>query len=509
MHPAARDRRCFLSLGARSAVAAALAPAPARLFAPKAAPARVLVLGAGIAGLRTALRLEARGHSVEVLEASGSVGGRLRTLAELPGRPEAGGQVIGRSYKRMLELAEQAGASVRTVRGGHGPRTGPCTACHAPGKVPGRSGGPGALIVYRGRTLGEDDWIDAVPALSEADRRVSPSRLLATYLARDNPLPTPQAWAQPEFARYDGQSLEAYLRERGASEEALRVMDVAPNCPGLARASALWALRDARRRAAHIGGVPLEFPEGASAFARQVAGALRSPVRTGKVVTAIRSTATSVEVRCADGSTAAADYAVSTLPLPAFARVALDPPLPEQQAAALREVAYTPITLVFFRVLEPFWEKDGHPVTMWTDTALERLFPIRDEAGHVVTVVSFVDGPGAEALDAMDAERRHRFAEAELARLRPASKGRVAATASVSWAREPFAGGAYPYFAPGQVVRHRAALARPFGRLHFAGEHTSLAEPGMEGAAESADRAADEILDRHAEPRAGLTANQP
>jgi monoamine oxidase len=141
---------------------------------------------------------------------------------------------------------------------------------------------------------------------------------------------------------------------------------------------------------------------------------------------------------------------------------------------------------------------DRHPVTMWTHSLLERIFPIRDASGNIATGVSFVDGPNAETLDAMDEERRHRLAETELARLRPSAKGRVEAVASVSWARDPFAGGAYPYFAPGQVVRHRAAIARPVGRLHFAGEHTSLTDPGMEGAAESADRAVAEILARQA-----------
>jgi monoamine oxidase len=110
--------------------------------------------------------------------------------------------------------------------------------------------------------------------------------------------------------------------------------------------------------------------------------------------------------------------------------------------------------------------------------------------------VSHADGPGAEKLDSLGDRERHRYAERELARLRPAAKGAVEAVATTSWATDRFAGGAYPCYAPGQIGRLRPAVARPLGRLHFAGEHTAVTQPGMEGAAESADRAVAEVLAR-------------
>jgi monoamine oxidase len=38
-------------------------------------------------------------------------------------------------------------------------------------------------------------------------------------------------------------------------------------------------------------------------------------------------------------------------------------------------------------------------------------------------------------------------------------------------------------------------MSKPFGRLHFAGEHTRRLEVGMEAAMESGERAALEIMD--------------
>lgn len=491
-----RSRRDFLAAAASVAGTSTLLwSLPAAQLLAKDRP-RVLVLGAGLAGLRCALLLEARGCEVTVLEARDRPGGRLHTLYSVPGRPEEGGSVIGRSYRRMLETAAQVGATLETPAMGHGPRTGACKACHAQGKVPDRRGGPGSLIAWRGRLVIEGDWIDALPELSERERNVAPDRLLATYLQAGNPLPDPEAWTRPEHASLDQTSLAQYLQGLGASATALQLMDVAPNCPGLQQASAIWALRDAQRRAAAAGGLPLEFPAGSTAFVEAMVRALRSPPLLAHEVTSVRSTSHKLVVRCKDGAMHEADFGISTLPLPVLARTTLEPRPAADQYAAFREIAYTPITRVYLRVLRPFWEQDGLPVTMWTDSVLERVFPLRDAAGEVVALVSHADGPSAVMLDTMSDEERRRFAERELARVRPATRDAVEAVASTSWANDPFAGGAYPYYQPGQVGRLRGAMARPLGRLHFAGEHTAVTQPGMEGAAESADRAVAEVLAR-------------
>ncbi len=39
-------------------------------------------------------------------------------------------------------------------------------------------------------------------------------------------------------------------------------------------------------------------------------------------------------------------------------------------------------------------------------------------------------------------------------------------------------------------------MAKPAGRIHFSGEHTARLDRGMEGALESGERAAFEIMER-------------
>src|SRR6185369_12956460 len=78
------------------------------------------------------------------------------------------------------------------------------------------------------------------------------------------------------------------------------------------------------------------------------------------------------------------------------------------------------------------------------------------------------------------------------------------ASRQLSWEHDPLARGGYAYFDPSFDAELRPWLARPFGRLFFAGEHTSIRWQGyMNGAVESGRRAAAEIAATHAAPAAG------
>ena len=64
---------------------------------------------------------------------------------------------------------------------------------------------------------------------------------------------------------------------------------------------------------------------------------------------------------------------------------------------------------------------------------------------------------------------------------------------SKMWHDDEFAGGAFALFDPGQQTLLHAHIIRPEGRIHFAGEHASLAHAWIQGAIESGLRAAHEV----------------
>ena len=114
-------------------------------------------------------------------------------------------------------------------------------------------------------------------------------------------------------------------------------------------------------------------------------------------------------------------------------------------------------------------------------------------SGDKGLLVNWVNGTGVGDLHAADPEEHLQRVLEELKNIWPGSLDLVEQTYTNNWGTS-YAGGAYAHYATGQMAKHAAEIPRPVGRLHFAGEHTELVSPGMEGALKSGMRAAAEIL---------------
>ena len=88
------------------------------------------------------------------------------------------------------------------------------------------------------------------------------------------------------------------------------------------------------------------------------------------------------------------------------------------------------------------------------------------------------------------------FALSQVERIFPGIRADFELGVSKSWDEDPWARGAFAYLRPGQMRSLLPHLARPEGRVHFAGEHTSPWSGWMQGALDSGLRAAREITDR-------------
>jgi monoamine oxidase len=95
----------------------------------------------------------------------------------------------------------------------------------------------------------------------------------------------------------------------------------------------------------------------------------------------------------------------------------------------------------------------------------------------------------------MSASERTAFALRYIEQVYPGIGQHFERAASKCWDEDEWARGAYAWFRPGQMQSLLPAIARPEGRLHFAGEHASAWPGWMQGALESGVRAAREILD--------------
>jgi len=216
-----------------------------------------------------------------------------------------------------------------------------------------------------------------------------------------------------------------------------------------------------------------------------------------------------------DGDTYRAKAVITTLPFSAQRLVRIDPAPPVLQQEAIDRLGYNNVHQIHFVPKKSFWDIDGMPPSMWTDTLAGRFAALRygprmpvpvpvpgqepvpgqsESLPEITTLLSFANGFAAERRDRLGPEAAVAAVLEDLARIRPSTRGALRAAKSHSWQADPFAGGAYACWQPGQVARFARLMAKPTGRVYFAGEHTSAVARGMEGAMEAGERAALEVL---------------
>ena len=447
--------------------------------------AEVIVLGAGLAGLYSAMLLEEFGFRVTLLEASDHVGGRVQTRDFGGTLHELGASDIGVMYARVLDMMrrlelERIPSSIR-VR--------PFT------------------YHVRGQLVRADDWAEAAANQTTGEERnIAPARMSSELLNRYNPLQELDDWLSPDFQNLDV-PIADYLRQQGVSAEAIRLMGHTYNGIGMDRTSALSLFRDTTRtnfgirafRAMKEAGqtvAPLsEVAGGNQRLPDAMAASLKTEIRFGQAAAAIAQDASGIEVTSIDGTRYRGAFLVAAIPFPALRQIEITPTLSPLKAAATSQVPYYSATKFYLRPTSRFWEADGLEPSLWSDGQLERVFAMSDGSDDVHTLVVWINGQGSQRIDQYDHESATRLVLDLLAEVRPASRGQIEVMGHYSWGTTPFIGGCGLSYSAGQISRFAAELPRPEGRIHFAGEHTRRSEFGMESAMASAERVATEILE--------------
>jgi monoamine oxidase len=463
-------RRDFLMLGALLADPTLTWPLRAA-----ARPKRVIMAGAGLAGLSCAWELTKRGHDVVVLEAANRVGGHVRTIRE--GFPDGlyadcGAEHFTKpGYDLCYRYADEFGLTLLPY--------------------PHRDN---QLVVADGRMMPEQQakqWRLAQAQYNQKEReflkRHEGASLAELYLEDYGKRITDEY--KPfgcGLDSLDAISLNELLARDGASQAAIQ--DIGSSSSAL---HVIWKRRIVEMR---------RIPEERKVFYRVKGGNEMLPLAMAERLGArIWKSSPVTEIRRGDAGVSVTvrkdgkpqqvdgDYLVCAMNAVMLRQIPVTPAWPEPKQFAITTVPYTVETRPIFQSRSKFWKRDGFSGDMeFNSPILGPLWPTADE---VETTRGIMIGTAQASVTADAAMRVFR-------QYYPGRSADFEKTMAVDWSRDPWAMGCEARdYKPGQLRRLWPAVIQPVGRVFFAGAYCDNQSWGMEAATRSAFRVARSIHD--------------
>jgi len=147
---------------------------------------------------------------------------------------------------------------------------------------------------------------------------------------------------------------------------------------------------------------------------------------------------------------------------------------------------------------EPFWRAAGLAGQTTSDTGPVKITFDNSPPGATPpfgVLMGFIEAADGRAWAARSKAARRRAVIDSFERYFGPRARRVQAYIEKSWADDPWSRGCYAsYFTPGTWLDFGTALARPVGRVHWAGTETSPEWNGyLDGAVRSGERVAREV----------------
>ena len=470
------------------AIGGGLAPLAAGAHARTNDDVRVVVVGAGLAGLTAAYRLKRRGVRAAVIEGNTRIGGRCwsgRGLFDDGQIIERGGELIDTGHREIRRLARDLRLDLDDVLRAE-PR------------------GTHVLYYFDGQPYTSGDAVADFQAVYPALQADSTA---AGY-------PTLYTSFTPAGQALDALSVRDWINSRvpgGVGSKLGQLLDVAYNIEYGAETTdqsslnLIYLLSGSLNTELAIFGASDErfkVRGGNDLIVQRLGDELDGQVRTGAKLTAIKLNGNgsyTLTVQGVPGGRLVADHVVLTIPF-SILRSQVDfsqAGFNAVKTTAIQQLGMGSNTKLHLQFKKRSWYRSDCNGEAYSDTGFQTMWEAtRAQDGEQGILVNYTGGATASALVGGDPLQKAAQYLAQLEPVLPGITQKWNGKATLdAWLGNPWSLGAYSYWKVGQYTGFAGAEGERSGNCHFAGEHTSIDYQGyLNGAVDSGIAAATEIL---------------
>jgi monoamine oxidase len=191
------------------------------------------------------------------------------------------------------------------------------------------------------------------------------------------------------------------------------------------------------------------------------------------------------------------DYLVCAVPFSVQKNIEVAPAFSVEKQRAIEQLPYLSASKIFLQSKQRVWVGGGQSGFATTDLPIREVWDMTyQQPGTRGILTAYPISLHSRRVTGMPEGERIDFVLEQVETVFPGTRDNFEGSATKCWDEDEWSRGASAYYKPGQFSSLLPHVARPEGRIHFAGEHTSVWIDGwMQGALESGDRVAREVND--------------